>query len=193
MSPNNHSATTKPSAIFTWSNLISFSRIFVAIPVIWLHQSNELQITWLIGLLVFYGIISDYLDGMIARRTDTISEWGKILDPFADKFTALLLFVYTVIIGYIPLWFLIVEIARDVVIASGSLYIKKTRGATPMSVMSGKWSVNALSAYWMSAFFLPDLIWFQQFWLGCTLALMFFSFIDYLYLFKQIKTGMAFN
>ena len=181
------------SGLFTWSNLISFSRIFIAVPVVWLHQANGQQITWLIGLLVFYGIISDYLDGMIARKTDTISEWGKILDPFADKFTALLLFVYTVLIGYIPLWFLIVEVLRDVVIASGSLYIKKTKGSTPMSVMSGKWSVNALAAYWMSAFFLPQVAWLQHFWLGCTLALMLFSFIDYLYRFKQIKNGLEFN
>lgn len=193
MSSNSCSKVKITSALFTWSNFISFSRIFVAIPVIWLHQTNGQQITWLIGLLVFYGIISDYLDGLIARKTGTISEWGKVLDPFADKFTALLLFVYTVFIGVIPLWFLIVEIARDLIIVAGSLQIKKTKGKVPMSVMSGKWSVNALAAYWMSAFFLPQAFWLHQFWLGCTLALMLFSLIDYLYRFKQIKQGLAFN
>ncbi|HLR76979.1 MAG TPA: CDP-alcohol phosphatidyltransferase family protein [Balneolaceae bacterium] len=181
------------SAFFTWSNLISFSRVFVAIPIIWLHQNNGHHITWGIGMLVLYGIFSDYLDGFIARKTDTISEWGKILDPFADKFTALLLFLYTVMIGYIPLWFLIVEILRDLVIVSGSLFIRKLRGSVPMSVMSGKWSVNALSAYWMSAFFLPNVLWLKQFWLGCTLALMLFSLIDYLHRFKQIKNGLKLN
>lgn len=193
MDSDQSTKNNEQSAILTWSNLISFSRIFIAIPIIWLHQANNLQITWLIGIFVFYGIISDYLDGLIARKTDTISEWGVILDPFADKFTAFLLFVYTVIIGYIPLWFLIVEIARDVVIASGSLYIKKIKGSTPMSVMSGKWSVNALSAYWMSAFFLPEVVWFQRFWLGVTLTLMLFSFIDYLYRFVRIQQGAAVN
>ncbi len=181
------------SSPYTWSNLISFSRIFVAVPIIWLHQANGQQITWLIGFLVFYGIISDYLDGLIARKTGTISEWGKVLDPLADKFTAFLLLLYTVIIDYIPLWFLIIEVARDLIIVSGSLYIRKLRGKVPMSVMSGKWSVNALAAYWMSAFFLPQVAWLQHFWLGCTLALMLFSLIDYLYRFKQIRNGMKFN
>lgn len=188
-SPSNNTT----SSIFTWSNLISFSRIFVAIPIIWLHQTNSQQITWTIGLLVFYGIISDYLDGLIARKTGTISEWGKVLDPFADKFTALLLFIYTVIIGYIPLWFLVVEIARDIIISAGSLNIRKQHGKVPMSVMSGKWSVNALAAYWMSAFFLPQAQWMHHFWLGCTLTLMFFSLIDYLFRYKKIKHGMGFK
>lgn len=181
------------STPYTWSNLISFSRIFIAAPIILLHQHYGQQVTWVIGLLVAYGLLSDYLDGYIARRTGDISEWGKILDPLADKFTAFLLLLYTVAIGYIPLWFLIVEITRDLVIASGSLYIRKLRGKVPMSVMSGKLSVNVLAAYWISAFFLPDVHWLQHFWLGCTLALMLFSLIDYLYRFKQIKQGKNFS
>ncbi len=181
------------STLFTWSNLISFSRIFVAAPIILLHQNNEQQITWIIGILVVCGLLSDYFDGLIARKTNTISEWGKVLDPFADKFTAFLLLLYTVIIDYIPLWFLIIEIARDLIIVSGSLYIRKLRGKVPMSVMAGKWSVNVLAAYWMSAFFLPDLAWLQHFLLGCTLTLMLFSLIDYLYRFNQIKNGLEFN
>ncbi len=181
------------STLLTWSNLISFSRIFIALPIIYLHYHNGRQITWLIGGLVIYGIFSDYLDGYVARKTNTISEWGKVLDPLADKITATLLFLYAVVIGYIPLWFLVVEVIRDVIIVSGSLYIKKLRGKVPMAVMSGKWSINALAAYWVSAFFLPEVLWLQHFFMGASLSLMFFSLIDYLHGFKQIKNGIDFN
>lgn len=149
--------------------------------------------TWAIGALVFYGIISDYLDGVIARKTNTISEWGKILDPVADKLAAFVLFLYAVWAGLIPLWFLIVEVARDLLILSGSLYIKQQHGKVAMAVMSGKWSVNALAAYWMCAFFLPAIAWPQLFFMGLALTLMLLSFFDYLYRFRRIQKGVEFN
>src|SRR5699024_5642565 len=107
---------------FTWSNMISVSRILVTFPIIYLHYTNNQQVTWTITILIFYGIISDFLDGFIARLNNEISEWGKVLDPIADKFCAFFLFLYAVYIGIIPLWFFIVEIARDAMIMSGSLY-----------------------------------------------------------------------
>lgn len=179
--------------LFTWSNLISFSRVFVAFPIIYLHYINDQQPTWTIGVLVFYGVISDYLDGYIARKTNSISEWGKILDPLADKVSAAVLLIYAVWAGLIPLWFLIIEIIRDLVILSGSLYIQQKHSKVAMAVMSGKWSVNALAAYWMCAFFLPDIMWPQLFFMGCSLTLMLLSFFDYLYRFNQIQKGIEFN
>jgi len=149
--------------------------------------------TWTIGALVFYGIISDYLDGYIARKTNSISEWGKILDPVADKVSALFLFIYAVWAGLIPSWFLGIEITRDAVILAGSLYIQQQKGKVAMAVMSGKWSVNALAAYWMCAFFLPDILWPQLFFMGVSLTLMGLSFIDYLYRFNHIQKGLTFN
>lgn len=179
--------------LFTWSNLISLSRVFIAVPVIYLHYNNGQQVTWTIGLLIFYGFISDYLDGYVARKLDEVSEWGKVLDPIADKITAFLLFLYTVYIGLIPLWFFLLEVVRDLLILGGSAYLKFKHGKVAMSVMSGKWSVNALAGYWMAAFFFPDLMGVQYFFMGIALALMFLSFIDYFHRFKHIKVGLEFN
>lgn len=180
-------------ALFTWSNLISFTRIFVAFPIIYLHYINNQQPTWTIAALVFYGIISDYLDGYIARKTNSISEWGKILDPIADKVSAFFLFLYTVWAGLIPLWFLVVEVVRDLIILGGSVYIQQKHGKVAMAGMSGKWSVNALAAYWMCAFFLPDIMWLQLFFMGCALTLMVLSFFDYLHRFILIRRGVDFR
>ncbi|HBQ60446.1 MAG TPA: CDP-alcohol phosphatidyltransferase family protein, partial [Balneolaceae bacterium] len=100
-------------------------RIFIAIPVVYLHYVNDFQITNTMAVLIFYGVISDYLDGYIARKTNTISEMGKMMDPVADKLCALILFIYTVWIGWIPLWFLLFAMARDISITAGSYFIKK--------------------------------------------------------------------
>ncbi|HET6528167.1 MAG TPA: CDP-alcohol phosphatidyltransferase family protein [Balneolaceae bacterium] len=178
---------------FTWSNIISISRIFVAFPIVYLHYINNQQITWVITVLVLYGIFSDYLDGFMARFNNEISEWGKILDPVADKFCALILFLYAVYIGIIPLWFFILEIARDAIIMSGSLYIRKLRGKVAMAVMSGKISVNVLGLYWLSEFFYPDATAVHYYLMGASLALMFFSSFDYLHRFNQIRKGAEFN
>lgn len=179
--------------LFTWSNLISFSRILVVIPIIYLHYTNGQQVTWVITVLVLYGIISDYLDGYVARKTNQISEWGKVLDPVADKFCAFFLFLYAVYIDIIPLWFFIIEVVRDIFIMSGSLYIRKLRGKVAMAVMSGKISVNALGLYWLSVFFYPGAENIHLLLMGNSLALMFFSFFDYLHRFNEIRKGVKFN
>jgi CDP-diacylglycerol--glycerol-3-phosphate 3-phosphatidyltransferase len=180
-------------AFFTWSNLISCSRILVVFPIIILHYKNGMKPDAIIIGLVVYGILSDFLDGYVARKTDNISEWGKILDPVADKTTAFFLFAYAVWAALIPLWFFLIELIRDLLIVGGSLYIKQQRGKVAMAVTSGKWSVNVLTAYWICAFFLPGFPALKHFFMGCSLALMILSFVDYIRKFSQIQKGAAFK
>lgn len=179
--------------LFTWSNAISASRILVSLPIVYLHYTNGQEVTWVITALVFYGIVSDYLDGFIARRNNEITEWGKILDPLADKVCAFILFLYVVYLGLIPLWFFLVEVIRDAVIMSGSLYIKKLRGKVAMAVMSGKISVNVLGLYWLSVFFYPQAEAVHLMLMGASLAVMIFSLFDYLHRFNEIRKGVEFN
>lgn len=178
---------------FTWSNFISLTRIFVSAPVIYLHYTNGHRITLAIVILIAYGVLSDYLDGYVARKTGNITEWGKALDPVADKVTAFFLFAYTVFLERIPVWFFVVGIIRDVLILAGSAYIQQTKGKVAMAVMSGKVSVNALAAYWISAFFFPEATGWQHFFMGCSLTLMIFSFFDYFHRYNQIRKGLDFN
>jgi len=189
----NHTKLEVKQILFTWSNLISFSRILVALPIVYLHYTNDQQITITVTVLIFYGIISDFLDGMVARWTNQISELGKVLDPVADKFCAFILFLYAVYINYIPLWFFVIEIFRDVMIMAGSLYIRTLRGKVAMAGMLGKVSVNALGLYWLSVFFYPGADALHMLLMGNSLALMFFSFFDYLHRFNEIRKGVEFN
>src|SRR5438552_18552602 len=71
------------SAILTVPNLLSFLRILL-IPLfvlLLLHHGSELA-----GLLLVGGVMStDWVDGYIARRTNSVSELGKLLDPVSDR------------------------------------------------------------------------------------------------------------
>ncbi|MAO66433.1 MAG: hypothetical protein CL666_15690 [Balneola sp.] len=178
---------------FTWSNMISFSRIFIAIPVVYLHYVNDFQITNTMAVLIFYGVISDYLDGYIARKTNTISEMGKMMDPVADKLCALILFIYTVWIGWIPLWFLLFAMARDISIMAGSYFIKKKYNKVAMAIMTGKISVNVLALYWIAVFFFPEATNVHMFLMASSVTLMAISWIDYFNRYRLIMSGAEFN
>lgn len=133
------------------------------------------------------------LDGLIARNSGQITEWGKILDPLADKVTALLLFAYAVWMGRIPVEFFIFSIIRDSTIVMGSVNIRKHHGRVPMSVMSGKISVNVMSFYWIIAFFWPShqLVATVLMWLS--VGIMLYSWIDYFILYNNITKGAEFK
>lgn len=179
--------------ILTWSNFISLSRVLVVIPVVWIHAENEREVNMLIWVLIGYGILSDYLDGLVARLRDEISELGKVLDPVADKLMAFFLFLYTVLIGWIPVWFFLIGVARDLLIMAGSAQIKKRRGKVAMSIMSGKISVNVLAAYWIAVFFFREAEMLQHYLMILSLAVMIYSFIDYVIRYRQILGGADFN
>lgn len=179
--------------IFTWPNLISLSRLLVVIPIIYLHMENDYQVDLLITILISYGIFSDYLDGLVARKTDDVSELGKILDPIADKLMAFFLFGYTVWLGWIPVWYFALGVVRDLAIMAGSAYIKRTRGKVAMAVMSGKISVNVMALYWVSVFFLPEATGTHIIFMICSVIFMVVSFFHYLHRFNQIRKGAEFN
>lgn len=179
--------------IFTWSNLVSFTRVLVAFPVVYLHMQNDYQVNTAIIALIIYGAFSDYLDGLVARWRNEISELGKVLDPIADKLMAFVLFLYTVWLGWIPVWYFILGVARDLLIMGGSAHIKKKRGKVAMSIMSGKVSVNAMALYWISVFFFPEMYQVHQFLIAVSVTLMVISFIDYKQRYYKIINGADFN
>lgn len=75
----------KKNEILTIPNLLSFFRLALIPVIAWAYC--KLQDYYLaLGLIVLSGI-TDVADGIIARKFNMISDFGKILDPIADKFT----------------------------------------------------------------------------------------------------------
>lgn len=179
--------------VFTLSNFISFTRFLIAFPVIYLHIENDFQFDVIIIALILYGGISDYLDGLVARKTNTVSEVGKMIDPISDKLCAAALFIYTVWLGWVPMWFLLLNVVRDSLIMVGSSFIKIKYGKVAMSIMSGKIAVNALGLYWIAVFFFRDATMVHDWLLYLTTAIMVYSFFDYFNRYRKIMQGAKFN
>ena len=71
--------------ILTIPNMLSILRIALLPLIVWLYCVKK-NYHFAIFILLLSGI-TDIVDGFIARRFDMISDFGKILDPFADKLT----------------------------------------------------------------------------------------------------------
>jgi len=100
-------------------NLISFLRILLTIPVVWLLI--ERQFTAALILFVVAGF-SDGLDGFLAKRYAWQSRLGGLLDPLADKALLMSSFLVLGVLGLIPVWLVMLVIFRDLLIVGGALY-----------------------------------------------------------------------
>lgn len=176
----------------TLANIISFSRIFIAAPIIYSYIYFD-GVNWVFTSLVAYGILSDYLDGWAARGKNDITELGKVLDPLADKIMAGALFIFAAWLGLIPLWFLLLAIGRDLIILAGSVYISKKHGKVAMSIWSGKVFVNVLAIYWLIVMYLPENQFLADFFSGAATMMLIYSFGDYVFKFIEIQRGKNFN
>jgi len=177
---------------FTISNMVSISRMIVPIPLALLGPPDGRPET-LFTLLVAWAIISDYLDGYLARLLNQRSEFGKIIDPIADKVCAILLFLFAVWVDRIPLWFLLVVITRDVLILLGSYIIIKQHRKVAMSVMSGKITVNLLALLWIVVMYFPDHAIWETVLLSISTAMMVYSTAEYAWRYRKIRIGARFN
>ncbi|MCL2854606.1 MAG: CDP-diacylglycerol--glycerol-3-phosphate 3-phosphatidyltransferase [Defluviitaleaceae bacterium] len=61
--------------------------------------------------------LTDFLDGYLARKLNLISDFGKFMDPLADKVLVMAAMVYLLWLGSIPPWVLVVVEGREFLIA----------------------------------------------------------------------------
>ena len=77
--------------IITIPNILSTVRILLIPVIIWLYIG--LKDYLLTGVFVIISGLTDIIDGAIARKFNMISDVGKVLDPFADKATQIVVMI----------------------------------------------------------------------------------------------------
>ncbi len=131
--------------IWTISNGLSFLRMLLVIPIAVLLLQPEHRM--LVAGLLLFAALTDLLDGYLARIMNEVSEFGKIIDPLADKIAVGVVCLILMVQGKVPFWFFLVAIVRDVLIFLGGLYIRRKRGITLQSNMFGKWTVTSVAFF----------------------------------------------
>jgi len=135
----------------TCANMISIARIPLSgLACLFIASGRTLAA----GLCMFGAIASDSLDGMVARLTGTESDWGRILDPLADKVGIGAFLITLLVIVRIPLWFAGGIILRDILIGSFGLYLAGRLHSPPASSIWGK-----LSSMLISIFLVRQALW----------------------------------
>ncbi len=131
---------------WTFANALSLFRLVVVLPIaVLLWHGTGLR--WVLALVVL-GILTDFFDGRVARWSGTVSEWGKVLDPFADKFAALVIgsvLALRPVSPNLPLWLMALVVVRDICVFVGGVLLAKRHGTVPPSVWSGKVAVGLLA------------------------------------------------
>jgi len=88
--------------------------------------------------LMLISLLSDGVDGYLARRLHQESEIGKFLDPLCDKISLAAILIALLIVDSIPLWAVILIVGRDLLILSGSYVILRQRSVVLTSNILGK-------------------------------------------------------
>ena len=128
--------------VFTYSNLLSFSRLFIGIFLFYAISGRQLYLSL---FLVVLGVISDFADGYLARKRNEISRLGKILDPLADKAAVALAAIALHNTYALPLWVVLLIIGRDILILIGSIILIERLQNVVASEMPGKVAVTIIA------------------------------------------------
>lgn len=113
-------------------NQLTVLRIILTPVFLFFFLSDDPTMIQISSVIFVIAAITDWYDGWLARKFNYITDWGKFLDPLADKILTLTAFYGFVLIGVIPLWMVIVIIIRDMGITLLRIFaeIKKKSFAT---------------------------------------------------------------
>ncbi len=106
------------------ANLVTILRIILTPLTVWLiliSSPNRTDTGHLLALAYFLtAAATDFIDGQIARRTDTITEFGKVVDPFADRLLVIAVLVSLMIKDFLPIWMGVLIVTRDLLMLIGA-------------------------------------------------------------------------
>jgi len=99
-------------------NKITLTRIFLVFVFMAFLFLNGLPAKIMALVIFIIAALTDYLDGFIAKRYNIVTDFGKIMDPLADKIMTLAAFLAFVEMKLIPAWMVVIIITRELIITS---------------------------------------------------------------------------
>lgn len=169
---------------WTVPNVLSLFRLVLAVPIAYLVLI-EGPLLW-IFVLFLLAVATDYFDGRVARWSHTVSDWGKVLDPLADKIGGGLVLLALAARGSLPVWLVALVLGRDALIVLGGILIGRRTGLVVMSMWWGKVSVTAVAVTALAALLRADPP-VMQVCIWTTTALLVFSFFRYVIHYLQLR------
>lgn len=150
----------EPASVASVPNLISLARILLTPVFIVVALTNpEPSLPRTLAALLFAVLIAtDFVDGQIARSRGLVTDFGKLIDPIADKAITGSAFVVLSLLGELPWWITIVVLVREVGITVYRLVVAQ------QVVIAADWAGKAKTM--AQAIALPLALLPLQAWLG---------------------------
>lgn len=134
-----------------------------------------------IAAAIFIGAsLTDLLDGKIARKYNLVTNFGKFMDPLADKLLVCSALICMIELGQIPAWMVLIIIAREFII-SGFRLVASDNGVVIAASYWGKWKTTfQMLAVILLIFNFEALSMLTNICVWAALVLTVVSLIDYL-------------
>ncbi len=129
------------------SNSLSFFRVLLIVPMTLALTYNHRMLAVGLALLAY---LSDIADGYAARKLKQITDFGKIIDPVADKLFVGAVALTLLLKGELSLWFVIMVLLRDLLILCGGLLAARRSDVVLPSNYTGKAAVLAIGLVLMA-------------------------------------------
>lgn len=108
---------------------------------------QPISVTACIALWAFVvAAITDFFDGYLARKYDLVTNFGKLIDPLADKILVGAAFIYLAAVGICPFWAAILIIFREFLV-TGLRQLAVAQGQVIAADKLGKWKTAAQLTY----------------------------------------------
>lgn len=134
--------TEATDRILTVPNAISLARLCMVPLFLWLLLRGH-DVAAAATFAVAAG--TDFVDGQVARRTNSVSKLGQLLDPCVDRALMVSGVVGVYLVGRIPLWMVVLVVARDLLMVAGGLFLMlRRRGDRVPVVFAGKVATTLL-------------------------------------------------
>ena len=133
--------------------------------------------------------VTDYFDGRLARSRDQVTDFGKFMDPLADKVLVIATMIWFVQTGVIPAWAAIIVVARELAV-TGMRLLAAADGRVIAAAWSGKIKTASTMVCLIVLFFpVGEIV--RWVCVGIIVATTVYSGAEYLYknrhLFSQMK------
>lgn len=144
-------------------------------------------------LLYVFASITDYLDGILARRHNLVTSVGKLLDPLADKLLTSAVLIMLIPLGKVQAWLVFLIIGREITI-TGLRSIAASQGLILNASRMGKNKlISQTVALCFLLFYVPKiefvLDYLGLFFLWISLILGYWSAGDYfLHFYREVKS-----
>ncbi len=146
--------------MLNWPNILTLLRILSApVFLVFLLSNSTAQHT--AAFFIFVGAIAtDVLDGYLARRLNCVTDFGKVIDPLADKVIVVTALVSFASLGVVPLWMVLAIVARELII-TGFRAVAGAKGIYIYPTTLAKWKTafqmaaiagilgHSIAAHWL--------------------------------------------